>query len=229
VNRDEKEQALFEERSVMKWFAHAVRRSPRMAWFAYLIRRGVAPSLACVLVGSLAITAAGGRWAWHRLHRYELDPGPVVDPAAHDVLTSGRTVEFEFHTDQPYAATPYWVEENITYLVRCQAEDWQDDTYPASPDGLIVAEPENAPSPVVHGLQSWLKRDVKQPIFKLMAGIGPDAEAMLAIGAEGRWVAPRSGRLHLFVNDVPGFYGNNQGTAKVFITPLPPTDPNDEG
>jgi len=42
--------------------------------------------------------------------------------------------------------------------------------------------------------------------------------------------SPRgSGRLHLFVNDVPGFYGNNQGTAKVFITPLPPTDPNDEG
>lgn len=213
----------------MKWFAQRVRRSPRLAWFAYLIRLKVAPAVACILVGILAITALGGRWAWHHLHRHELDPGPVGDPNGPDVLTSGRTVEFEFRTDQPYAATPYWLEANVSYLVRCQAEGWHDDSYPASPDGLVVADPEDAPSPVVQGLQSWLKRDARQPVFKLMAGIGPDADAMLAIGTEGRWVAPRSGRLHLFVNDVPGFYGNNQGTAKVFITPWPPTDSEEGG
>lgn len=212
----------------MKRFAQAVRRSPRMAWFAYLIRRGVAPALACVLVGSLAITAAGGRWAWHRLHRCELACEPVTDPTENDVLTSGRTVEFVFRTAQPYAATPYWLQENVSYLIRCQADGWHDDNYPASPDGLVVEDPEDAPSPIIRGLQSWLKRDAKQPIFKLMAGIGPDAEVMLAIGTEGRWVAPRSGRLYLFVNDVPGFYCNNRGTAKVFITPWPPSD-SEEG
>lgn len=212
----------------MKRFAQAVRRSPRMAWFAYLIRRGVAPFLACLLAGGLSVTAVGGRWAWHRLHRHELHLEPADDQAAPDVLIDGRTVEFEFRTDQPYAVTPYWLEQNVTYLIRCQANGWRDDTYVASPDGLLVADAANAPSPIIHWLQSWLKRDVKQPIFKLMAAIGPDAEARLAIGSESRWVAPRSGQLHLFVNDVPGFYGNNRGTAKVFITPLPPSDPEEE-
>ena len=58
-------------------------------------------------------------------------------------------------------------------------------------------------------------------LFIMIAAIGPDADPETFVpikDGETEFVAARSGRLYLFVNDVPGFYrGSNQGVARVTI------------
>lgn len=205
----------------MKSFARVVRRSVPLAWLGNLFIRGVAPGLACVLVGSLVVTAVFGRWVWHQLYRHEVQANAGWQQAGEVCRIGEQSVEVEFQTDEPYLATGWWLEEGVNYHFRCTPVGWSDgDDLPADANGLIVDGPGVGPGPALQGLQSWLKRDMSQPIFKLMAGVGSGAREVQAIGADGRWVSPRSEQLYLFVNDVPGFYGNNRGRAKVIITRL---------
>jgi hypothetical protein len=76
-------------------------------------------------------------------------------------------------------------------------------------------------NPLARWIQWWARRDWDAPIFHMMAAIGPGATTRIPIGNAGTFRASRSGRLYLFVNDVPGFYGNNQGTAELRIKRLP--------
>jgi hypothetical protein len=76
-------------------------------------------------------------------------------------------------------------------------------------------------NPLARWIQWWARRDWDAPIFHMMAAIGPGATTRIPIGNAGTFRASRSGRLNLFVNDVPGFYGNNQGTAELRIKRLP--------
>ena len=62
------------------------------------------------------------------------------------------------------------------------------------------------------------KRAPQEPWFKVLAAIGVDQQELIPIGGSRDITPKTSGRLFLFVNDVPFFYGNNRGKATVTVT-----------
>ncbi len=174
------------------------------------------------MVGWGAIGAAiillsfqGTRYAWNNHHRKEL--GTYQFGQARELPTSllaaneTRAVDGEFSSQRPYFPTGVFVVQGERYQVTvAETSPWQDLRLPASPGGLKNKSDEM----IVH---KWLKRDRQADVFVLMAAIGPDADHRTAIGRSGQFTAAVSGPLYLFVNDVPGFYHNNQGTAAVTV------------
>lgn len=63
----------------------------------------------------------------------------------------------------------------------------------------------------------WLRRCPRGKWFELSGAVGRSNRHAFPIGARGEVTVPASGRLFLFANDVPGFYGNNRGALDVEI------------
>lgn len=62
------------------------------------------------------------------------------------------------------------------------------------------------------------KRQSGQPLFKLIAAVNKNRPYII-LGTKGSFVAPETGELYCFANDVPGFYGNNSGKLSLKIVP----------
>jgi hypothetical protein len=60
------------------------------------------------------------------------------------------------------------------------------------------------------------KREKGQPLFKLIGAIDKK-RPYIVLGTRGSFVAPASGELFCFANDVPGFYRNNSGKVKLRV------------
>ncbi|MCZ7469725.1 hypothetical protein M0412_04280 [Agrobacterium sp. O3.4] len=59
------------------------------------------------------------------------------------------------------------------------------------------------------------KRAPKEKWFALIGALDQDESTAFLIGSEKIWVAPRSGQLWCFANDMPSKYGNNKGAITV--------------
>ena len=66
-----------------------------------------------------------------------------------------------------------------------------------------------------------LRRVIQAPWFQMRGEIGVSGQLQFAIGNGTMIEATETGELFLYVNDVPGFYDNNHGTAKVTIRHVP--------
>lgn len=202
----------------MSSFARGLRRNPRLAWIGYLFLCRVTPVTVSLLLVTAILVAAFGRRGWHSLYLSEIDPPGELAQADRIELAAGETQIVDFKTNQPYAGTPLWLTSDKQYRIECEPTCWRDGHLSASPAGLSTAVDEGGPGLALHWLQQWLKRAPGQPVFRFMAAVDKRAEVLIPIGTDHCFRPTASGRLYLFVNDVPGFYANNRGTAKVRVT-----------
>ncbi|WP_197454338.1 DUF2235 domain-containing protein [Stieleria varia] len=117
--------------------------------------------------------------------------------------------------------TELTVDPRVMYVLAIQRglteeTQWKDRTQPIDADGVIAPENLNA----LQRLSTPLKRNPAAAYFQLVASVDDPAEMPFVITPGIPFSVPRRGRLYLSVNDVPGFYFNNQGTATVWIWPL---------
>ena len=106
------------------------------------------------------------------------------------------------------------VREGQIYTVSVrETSPWQDASVDANPDGVEVSDEVLA--------MKWARsfRQLPQERYLKVCGvIGDLMNEPFPIGAQNTFVAPSSGRLYLFANDVPGMHANNSGTAEITVT-----------
>ena len=166
--------------------------------------------LSLTLVLGFCVAAVMG---WRPYHAY-LRADKAFHAKVHlDRISESHEVHFE--TAQPLFPTEVYVEEGETYEIQVRnLDDWYDKSEPVdSANGL-------AKDLWVHLPFRALRigpRNPNEKIFQLNASVGVDGQP-IGIGEKNRFTANQSGQLFLFVNDIPGFYANNHGTADVTIT-----------
>ena len=219
--------------------ARIVRTNDRYQKIARFWERKLVPLILLVLVvafstwGIRYTLSDGVRWLWAESHSYELPAERDLAAKPSEELTGRKVIEFPI--DDSYHDTELRLIEGAEYkfTVR-EGEPWIDadrrNPVPQDPEQKAqqlrgdpvkgLENPEDA-SWSTRQAQNLLKRVKGQEIFIMIASIGPDADTLIPFkNGELEFIAPRSGRLFLFVNDVPGFYkGSNQGTAIVTIEP----------
>jgi hypothetical protein len=159
---------------------------------------------------------------WESYHAYERTD---TSEHAEHYLDQGETllVAEDFTTDNPLFPTTVYVEEGAVYRIMIDLQNavaWKDlDIDGNAPNGF---EP--------HWQHRWLSIATARFIrprsddrmFRLLASIGSDGH-VIPIGpsaSTSEFTAYTSGHLFIFVNDFPGFYANNRGSAKVRIERL---------
>lgn len=193
---------------VARWIAAPIRalRTSRWAnWIADRFYRAVLPWI--VLAGSLvAVVWVGFWWVY-----------PPVQLAAQGKIQGGEVLEsaeINFDTSNPMLATEVLLKAGVKYRISVKsADDWMDGSLPASPDGLKQPRKHDA-------ILAGFKRVKDEPWFKLMGSIGPDEDELIPIAHSREFWASKNGRLYLFVNDAPGWYWNNRGTAVIRVERL---------
>ena len=121
------------------------------------------------------------------------------------------SVEREFATGSTLATGVRLNEGRIYRIAVWVKTPWFDGGHAAGPDGLEVKE-----SILMKGAKSQT-RAPNVEYFQLLGSIArPDASPFVVNSGQA-FCASDSGELFLFVNDVPGFYGNNKGTATVTV------------
>lgn len=115
-------------------------------------------------------------------------------------------------------ASEYWNRTGIIitrgkrYSFEANGE-WSDGGHLCSADGWTPDW-----NSLVLKLVEFSKRQSVQPLFKLIAAVDGN-RPYIVLGTRGSFVAPQSGELYCFANDVPGFYGNNSGKVSLKIVP----------
>ena len=110
----------------------------------------------------------------------------------------------------------YWnptgisLEQGKRYAFEAQGE-WLDASIRCDADGWTPQW-----NPVLMMLTEFAKREKGQPLFKLMGAV-EKKRPYLVLGTKGSFVAPATGELFCFANDVPGYYANNSGSVKLQI------------
>ncbi|MFM9963798.1 MAG: DUF2235 domain-containing protein [Planctomycetaceae bacterium] len=140
----------------------------------------------------------------------------------HPTTVQELAAKFEFDTKNPLFPTPVAVEAGKHYRVEVDAHPeseakdpkapWFDRNSPASPEGVFK------PDSWVFQYGNFAKRAPQEPWFKVIAAVGLENQELIPIGAGCDITPKNSGRLFLFVNDVPLFYDNNRGRATVTVT-----------
>lgn len=93
-----------------------------------------------------------------------------------------------------------------------EVEDWKDKTLDANHMGQT--DPEHP----IQKASKWLKRIPSTPYMRLLGCVGrPDASPFVITSGQFLTV-DATGELFLHVNDVPGAYHNNKGTAQISIS-----------
>ena len=137
-----------------------------------------------------------------------------------------KSITLDFDTKEPQFATGVYMTPGQAYKVSAKVvNDWKDRTIPCDDaDGFEPTSlhrwfaftgalgPRLKHEPIFGDTET----DDKFMMFTLLGSIGASGE-VFKIGKEGSFRARSPGQLFLFVNDFPGFYGNNEGTAKVTI------------
>lgn len=112
-------------------------------------------------------------------------------------------------------AYEYWnrtgliVTKGTRYSYKTEGE-WNDASNRCDADGWVPKWGE----PWVRLL--YFKRERGEPLFKLMGAVDKN-RPYIVLGTKGSFIAPASGELFCFANDVPGFYWNNSGKIKLEI------------
>jgi hypothetical protein len=110
----------------------------------------------------------------------------------------------------------YWnptgiiLEKGRGYSFEAQGE-WRDGSNLCDANGWVPQW-----NKLVLNLVELSKRQRGQPLFKLIGAVEKNSP-YIPLGVKGSFIAPASGQLFCFANDVPGFYGNNFGTLKLRI------------
>ena len=139
--------------------------------------------------------------SFDKFHAYE--KLATTDFPASLIKNEART--FNFDTAESNFPTGVFLVEDQEYQITIDPlDDWKDLNIPANPNGVEGA--------MIHRF----RRDHKTALFKVMGQIGSDPK-LIVIGSSETFAAHANGHLFLFVNDVPGYYGNNVGKAKVTI------------
>jgi len=87
-------------------------------------------------------------------------------------------------------------------------------------DASIECDAAGYPSAnVFQRLTERLRRVPGAPWFALIGAVDRRSETCFVIGAGRTVVAPASGELTCFANDLRGFYFNNDGSVTVTVTP----------
>ena len=170
---------------------HSERR--RLAWIT---------ALALLIIATIIWgVVPSAHYAFQNFHAYEKQETANF-PAQ---LVGNQATTFQFKTSESNFPTGYFVEEDQEYQITVVDTDaWKDLNIAANPDGVEGS--------IIHRF----RRDNEQPLFKVMGQIG-DHPTLIPIGRSLQFKAHANGHLFLFVNDVSGYYGNNQGTAQVTI------------
>ena len=180
-------------------------------------RTWVLPGLAVLL--SLLLVLANP--LWQAVHHAELTPRSAT---ADERLLSSDFRQFSFETTTPMQATGMNMAAGQFYRIEVEMlEPWFDDTYPATPAGLSAAWRD---SPLMW-LGIPLRQTIGAPWFQLRGKIvsvdGEEAEFPIGDGVD---IEPDiTGELLVFINDAPGSYGNNHGSARIAISRLDDTRP----
>lgn len=136
-----------------------------------------------------------------------------VEPASAAAMTT-----IHFDTRNSLQSTGIFLERGQRYRIEVvEHSAWLDRNLKASPEGVLDAS-------VVQSLTGHMRRDPRYPWFMLLGSIGPDPSTTFPIGLKKEFRADHFGRLHLFVNDVYGFYDNNRGTAEIRVQSLDAKD-----
>ena len=131
----------------------------------------------------------------------------------------GEGKSFAFGTDQ-VLDTHLHVRTDVQYVIDidtgsaidCEHEPWIDGTIETSPQGIPVADEATAQRAV-----KMFKRVPDAKYFHLCVAVEEPTGTAIPIRSGVPFSVPRPGRLYILVNDVPGFYFNNRGTATLRI------------
>jgi hypothetical protein len=93
---------------------------------------------------------------------------------------------------------------------------WKDKSIPATPEGNVESEM-SLGTKLIMNLFAPCRRSATLPWFQLMGHMESAPNRLIPVGGSVVFRAPADGTLTLYVNDVPGFYCNNSGTARVRI------------
>ena len=134
-----------------------------------------------------------------------------------------------FDSTNPMQATDIRLEAGEVYSFTVTVkpgEEWKDNDLPATPEGLNreAIKKDDRLNRKLDRLERFrVARRVRKKgadWFTLMGSVGPDEEEVFKIGKCREYRPKSSGRLYLFVNDAPLFYGNNHGQADVTVKRL---------
>lgn len=121
----------------------------------------------------------------------------------------GEHKRVEIHSNRYWNPTGVMLQVGECYWLTARGT-WTDRTFVYTPAG--------GPSPKWYlRIVERFRRMPREPWFHLCGAIHRDRRTCFAIGARGRYEVKASGELTCFANDVPGFYGNNQGTISLTI------------
>jgi len=129
------------------------------------------------------------------------------------VISGGGNAGIHFNSKNPFMDTHINAQSGKTYNFSARELDtWKDFTTPASVEGWTTMK----------WLANiyWIMARTKASGFYYLTGCIKNGsnEYYFQIGKSCTITAPFSGRLYLFVNDVPGFFWNNKGTAMVNVS-----------
>lgn len=195
----------------------AVKQRPRLQ---------VSVAMIFAICGFLALATLG--WKPYHAHA-RTDPSSRATTFLSTVGSTSEPVTFE--TADPLFASGVFVQAGAEYRVEVTDEkDWVDLNIPTGPDGfaptagqrrlafLRVFGPRRNLGSAIE-LKKYLgqeKSDDQRNMFEMLASIGPDG-VPIRIGKSANFNAVSSGQLYFYVNDFPGFYCNNKGTALITV------------
>ena len=93
---------------------------------------------------------------------------------------------------------------------------WKDNSIPATPEGNVESEM-SLGTKLIMNLFAPCRRSATLPWFQLMGHMESAPDRLIPVGSSVIFRTPVDGTLTLYVNDVPGFYCNNSGTAHIRI------------
>lgn len=128
-------------------------------------------------------------------------------------LTITKDEKLRTFTTDKILASGIRVEKGLVYTVKITSTEtpWKDASYDAGPEG-ILKKPSSMMS--IFGSQ---KRLPSAQYFHLLGSIGKASSKPFLVKDGIPFTAHETGELFLFVNDVPGFYGNNTGKSELRI------------
>ncbi|MBI1311217.1 hypothetical protein GC176_07905 [bacterium] len=129
----------------------------------------------------------------------------------------------KLHTDDcPPGELPYVLRGEYAFDDPLTSKDaarlwgWQDASIPATPEGLVESEM-NLITQLIMKLAAPLRCSASLPWFQLIGRMEQASDLLIPVGTSVIFQAPADGTLTLYVNDVPEFYCNNSGQAKIRI------------
>ena len=113
-------------------------------------------------------------------------------------------------------ASDFDVTAGLAYVVSdLSHEALEDNGIPASPTGIPKADEVAAMR-----FFRFALRNPDSGYFQLCASVGSPVGEAIPLRENLPFVPSVSGKLYLFVNDVPGFYGNNTGKVSLRVAPV---------